>query len=618
MRAAALVLALLAPLLASAQTPGASELDARIEALRAAYGTPGLAVAVVQGGRVVYTQAFGHRDIERRLPATTETAFPVGSVSKMFTASLMGMYEAEGRLALTDRPAQHLPELRFRTPAMDALVTVEDLITHRSGIGSVDGALVYFPDTTRQTLRPDRLAHLEPGSRVRERLDYSNAAYGLLGTLAECVSGQSWADEMHDRIFTPLGMTRSGTSIFDMQGLPDVATGYAMVGGAAEPGPYEPLYEASPGGSVVSTVSDLARWLAVWMADGQHEGEPFLSADFVARALSIHSFWQPSYDPDARDLHLNAYGYGWGIFEFEDRLRVAHSGATSGFTARVEFLPREDIGVVVLTNQHNSGIPDWVAEIAYRHLLELPARETESFPVNVLDVAPIVRDSGSVAYPELNRQSPPTHPLARYTGAYSHPGYGTFTVALRDGALYADLPTLSFALQHEHANTFVLRRTYEIHVNTPSFPVLFRLGYDGAVTGASIPLQDEPVVFARDLDGLRAEARRRLEEAERRADPTRSVAEVLEETLANGAHTEASINALGYEYLGSDRLALAVAVLAFNAEAFPDSWNAHDSHGEALAAAGRTREAIAAYERSLALNPDNTNGRAVLDRLRPE
>ena len=618
-----LIAALLLSLPVSAQTLVASELDARIEALRGAYGTPGLAVAVVQGEKVIYARGFGHRDIERRQPVTVETVFPIGSVTKQFTASLMGVYEGEGRLSLTDRPAEHVPALRFRTVAMNEVVSIEDLMAHTSGIGGVDGALVYFPVVGRQTLLASRLAHLEPGTEVRERLAYSNAAYGLLGTLAEHVSGRSWSDEIHARLFRPLGMDRSSTSIPALEATGNIARGYGMVDGRPEPVLYEDLHESSPGGAINSTALDMAAWVTMLMNQGQYEGAQILPSDFLARAFSIRSFWTPSYDPDEGALDLDGYGYGWGISEFEGRLQIMHSGAVSGFTARIAFLPSEDIGVVVLTNQHVSGIPDWVVEIVYRQMLGLPPRETSVFPVNVAAVPPIVRDSASVRYPDLNHRQPPTHGLAAFTGDYMHPGYGTFTVELRDGALYAHLPTLSFALEHERANVFRLRRYYEVHVNTPSLPVNFQVGYDGSVMGAEIPFQAPPVapiLFVRDTDALRAELRGQLDDARVLTGDAQAqaVAAALRSGLDSGVYTEATINALGYDYLQSNGLAVALAVFRFNAEAHPGSWNVHDSYGEALALAGRTREAITAYERSLALNPSSTTGRTALDRLRSD
>ncbi len=621
LRTLLLILTLLSlPATAAAQALDASDLDVRLEALRKAYGTPGMAVAVVKDGSVIYSRGFGYHNLERQLPVTTETAFPIGSVSKQFTASLMGLYEVEGRLSVTDQPSQHIPELRFRTEVMDHLVTIEDLLAHRSGIGNIDGALVYFRADGRQTLRIDRLAHLDPDTEVRERLDYSNGGYALLGAIAERVSGESWGDEIRNRIFEPLGMTRSSTSIAELTAGDNAATGYGMVGGEPMPALYEDLHEASPGGGINSTASDLAKWATMLLGDGAFEGTQILPADFLARAFSIHSLWEPSYEQADGSLQLSAYGYGWGIYEFEGRLQIAHGGAVSGFTARIELLPSEGIGIVVLTNQHLSGIPDWVAEIVYRQLLSLPARETESFPVNVVSVRPAITDSGSVSYREINRQRPPTHQLGQFVGDYTHPGYGSFSVVLRDSALYVDFPALSFALEHEQFNLFRLQPYYEIHVNSPSFPVNFQLGFDGEITGATIPFQSEPVPFTRDIYALRADIDRRLNEAagQDTDNISQGVAAALQLGIETGAHSEASVNALGYGYLESGDQTMAIAVFRFNAESFPDSWNVHDSLGEALAAAGRRNEAIAAYERSLALNPSNVGGRAVLDRLRSE
>jgi len=614
-----LAFSLLAPS-SHAQTTSFSDLDTQLDALRAAYNVPGLAVSIVHDGRVVYTKGFGYRDVERELPVTYQTVFPVGSVTKQLTAGLIGTFERDGLLSVTDRPAQHIPELRFRTHEMDRLITLEDLLSHQSGIGGVDGNSVFFPIHDR-VKHLQRLRHLEPETDVRERFEYSNMGYAVLAGVAERVSGASWEDELRTRVFAPLQMTRSSASLEALLDTEEIAVGYGMIGGEPVRVLYPNQFEAGPSGAANSSVSDLSNWARMLLNDGEFEGQQVLTPEFIQRAFSAQLLLSPSYDAETGGLHLNGYGYGFFVNEYEGRYRVSHGGNVSGFSARVDLMPEEELGVVVLTNQQNSNFGQHASEIVYRHMLSLPPEAVETYPIEFAEARRMPTDSSSASLQKtLNSGSPPMHPLMAFVGDYTDPGYGTFSVALRDGMLFADFPAFSFALVHEQANVFRLQHYYEIDQNSPTFPVNFLTAFDGTVSGVEIPLQTEPVMFARDTEALHAEITRQLDAAESLSgtEQIEAVAEALRAGVETGVYAESSINALGYQYVQADALAMALAVFQFNAEAFPSAWNVHDSLGETLAAVGRTAEAIAAYERSVELNPDNTNGRAVLDRLRRE
>ncbi|GAB5534894.1 MAG: serine hydrolase [Rubricoccaceae bacterium] len=595
-------------------------LNADIEALRAAYGVPGLALAVVRDGRMVYAKGFGYRDVEQQLPVTPQTVFPIGSVTKQLTAGLIGTFERDGRLSVTDRPAQHIPELRFRTDEMDRLITVADLLSHQSGIGNVDGTSVFFP-VHDPTAHLRRLAHLEPETEVRERLAYSNMGYAVLAGVAERLSGASWENELTTRLFAPLRMDRSSASLDALLDTDEIAVGYGMIGSEPRRVLYPNQFEAGSSGAANSSAMDLSNWVTMLLNNGMFEGQQILTPEFIESAFSAQLLLSPSYDAETGGLNLNGYGYGFFVNEYEGRYRVSHGGNVSGFSSRVDLLPEENLGVVILTNQQNSNFGQHASEIAYRHMLSLPPEAVESYPIQVSEARLMPSDSSSAALrKETNPDAPPTHALAAYVGEYTDLGYGTFSVALRDGMLFADFPAFSFALVHEQANVFRLQHYYEIDQNSPAFAINFQTDFSGVISSVTIPLQAEPVTFTRDVDGLRAKITRQLEAAESLpdAEPARAVAEALRAGVESGVHTESSINALGYQFLQANELAMSLAVFRFNAERFASSWNAHDSLGEALAAAGHTAEAIAAYERSLELNPDNTNGRAILERLRSE
>ncbi len=466
-------------------------LTASLDELRAAFEAPGMAVAVVHHDEVLLLRGFGSRDLEAELPVTARTLFPIGSVTKSFTAALVGVLEGHDLLTVHDRPAAHVEELVFRDPAMDAVVTLEDLLSHRSGIGGVDGTHVFFPVDDRSR-HAARLQHLRPTTGVRERFAYSNLGYALLGLVCERATERSWETLIEEELFAPLAMERSGTRLAELTADEDFARGYAMVDGVPEVGLYEDQHESGPSGAIHSSAEDMARWVRMLLAHGRLADAEVVPAGYVARTFSPVVHLRAGYDAAERDLRLDAYGYGWFLNAFEGRFRVEHGGNVPGFTARVDLLPGEHLGVVVLTNQQSSSLAKEAAERVYRHVLGLPRRATASLAIQVEDAPPFEPEP-----PPAARRARPGRPLASYAGAYHDPGYGTLVVTHAEGALTAAFPAFSFALDATGPDAFVLRRHERIHRNSPTFPVLFTANEEGEVEELRLPLQAGGVRFRR-------------------------------------------------------------------------------------------------------------------------
>lgn len=487
--------AMTAPSTALAQSAVEGEVLAGIqsdlEELRQIYGTPGFVVVIVKDGEVIYAGGFGYRDVALELPVTPETIFPTGSVTKQFTSVLIGIQQGEGAVSLTDRPSQYLDGLRFNNEQMDRLITIGDLLSHRSGIGNVDATHVFFPIDDR-TEHLGRLRYLTPNSDVRARFDYSNMGYAVVAAVGEELTGQSWERQMEEQIFEPLGMVRSNTSVAQLLNDENVATGYGMIDGNPMPVLYENQHEAGPSGALNSTGLDLSRWMIMLLDEGRYEGTQIVPADFLASAFSAQTWINPTYNPRSKSLNLDAYGFGWFVSEYEGFYRVNHGGNTSGFSARIDLLPSEGLGVAILTNQQSTEFARYATDIIFRHKLGLPLREVDEYPVQVTDATAISRIDA------LGNGAPTPHDLERYVGQYTHPGYGRFEVTLRDGVLYLAFPAFSFALERQQDDVFVTRPFYEIHQNSPSFPIEFIAGPQDEISGAAMPLQAEPILFVRD------------------------------------------------------------------------------------------------------------------------
>lgn len=166
-------------------------LDTEIENLLKAYKAVGLSIAVVENSKTIYSKGFGYRDIENKLPVTANSIFPIGSITKSFTASLLGLLEKQNYLSLQDKPSLYIPKLQFYNDKMDNLITIEDLLSHKSGIGSVDGTYILFPANIRENIIP-RLKYLKPNGAIKDSWIYSNLGYVIAGAIIEKTTNESW------------------------------------------------------------------------------------------------------------------------------------------------------------------------------------------------------------------------------------------------------------------------------------------------------------------------------------------------------------------------------------------------------------------------------------------
>ena len=182
---------------------------------------PGAAVAVVQGDKVILLKGYGYRDLEKQLPVTPNTLFAIGSITKSFTVSTMGMEMDEGKVDWDKPVRDYLPAFKMYDPVLTEQMMIRDLITHRSGLPRHD-MVWYSSDFSREDIIR-RLQFLEPNKPLRSTFQYNNLMFMTAGYIAGLLNGKSWEDTVRERIFTPLGMNGTNFSLKDTQNSPDFA-----------------------------------------------------------------------------------------------------------------------------------------------------------------------------------------------------------------------------------------------------------------------------------------------------------------------------------------------------------------------------------------------------------
>lgn len=302
---------------------------------------PGVAAAIIQNGRVVKIKGYGVASVEFNVPVTLDTVFEIGSVSKQMTAAGIMLLVEDGKVSLDEKVSKYLPN----TPESWKDVTVRHLLTHTSGVksySSLDG----FELSNRlkvadfiKLLAPHPL-EFTPG----EKNIYSNSGFNLLAYIIEASSGKPYMEYMSERIFRPLGMTKTGDR--DTQFIiPNRATGYEwridrLTGRDGN------LTDLMGAGSIVSTIADMTKWSAA------------LSGNTFLKPQSKREIWKQFTFNDGKP---SPYGFGWRISDVRGHKLVGHTGQTAGFGAANFRYVDDDVTVIVLTNLGEIGLGGQIA-----------------------------------------------------------------------------------------------------------------------------------------------------------------------------------------------------------------------------------------------------------------
>jgi CubicO group peptidase (beta-lactamase class C family) len=367
-------------------------------------------------------------------------------------------------------------------------MTPRDLVTHRSGLPRHD-LLWYGRPFTREQLF-QRLRYLEPSASFRSRYQYQNLMFMTAGYLAERITGRTWDDLIAERIFRPLGMTRSSTTVNGAVGTGDFAFPYQLRNDSVVRVPFRVIENVAPAGSIESNVDDMLKYIQFRIDRGVVEGRRLLSEENEAQMQRPQMV--SGGDIVFAEIGHTQYGLGLGISSYRGRKTVGHGGGIDGFISAMNWMPIERIGVVVLTNlSGNNPVPTIVLRQVYDRLLDLEpidwVTRQHKLDAEVWERRQRDREKTAAARHEGTR---PTLPLAAHAGTYEHPAYGTVTVAVDGDALAITLEPLAARLRHYHYDI------WEIDSQGTVVPfsgrATFVLDTKGAVDRLRLPL--EPAV----------------------------------------------------------------------------------------------------------------------------
>lgn len=425
-------------------------------------GVPGASVAVVSHGETVYEEAFGVRDVTTGDDVDTDTLFLIASLSKPLSSTVVTKAITEDDNLSWSTPVYELrPEFTMHDPYVTDNAQIGDYFAHRTGIPTGGGDDLEDLGFDREYIL-DRL-HLIPLAPFRITYQYSN--FGLTaGAEAVAVSrGETWEQTAETLLFEPLGMTSTTSSHAEFLATENRAVQHARIGEKD----FQPLFDRNPdaeapAGGVASTAGDIAKWMALVLADGEYEGEQFLDSAALTQAFSAQIVSTHNTTLDQRPGH---YGFGINVgSSVGGRVVLSHSGAFGWGTATAAtMIPDLDLGIVVLTNGAPFGVPEAIIQEFVDDVLYGASTRDWVETMNGY-FAHFNAPSGDLTGEEPPPDAAASGPLTDYVGTYESPYFGTLTVTGREGALQGALGPeggYTFAIEPWNGDTLAFAPTGE-------------------------------------------------------------------------------------------------------------------------------------------------------------
>lgn len=493
-----LFILLVLPVFTYAQTLDAKvgEIDRYAQKVTSDWNQPGMAIAVVKDGKVVFAKGYGVREMGKPEKVDENTLFAIASNSKAFTTAALAILIDEGKIGgWDDKVSKYLPGFQLYNPYVTEDLTIRDIVSHRVGLDTFSGDLLWYETTYTNDEILNRVKYLKPVKGFRTGFGYQNLMFIAAGKIIEKTSGMSWSNFIRAKILNPIGMTNAKTSVKDYKAGDNVAVPHNESGGKGlRVLPQGNVDGAAGAVRINASLADLSKWIRLQLAMGEFEGKRIYSEK------NAWEMWQPAVIlPISQRAakanptrHFNTYALGWNTFDYQGKKIVTHGGGLDGMLSKTVLIPEDNVGFVVLTN---SEYP--VYNIMQSKMLDVftdaPAKD---YNAEALERAKASEKSEAEAMKKLEASrvmnTKPSLSMKGYTGTYTGDFYGDATIREENGKLVLRmLPSPNFVadLEHWHYDTFRIKWRPTVSYNFPPGFVTFMIDKNGMASDFEI---DQP------------------------------------------------------------------------------------------------------------------------------
>jgi CubicO group peptidase (beta-lactamase class C family) len=492
------------------------EIDKLVEDAMEKFTVAGVAVGVVKDGEIIHAKGYGLKSVDTGEKVDEHTSFAIASNTKAFTTAALAILVEEGLLSWQDLVIDYIPEFKMYNDYVTQNFNIQDLLTHRSGLGLGAGDLQFWPSGSDFTMADllTNFQYFEPVSAFRTKYDYDNVLYVVAGEVIKRVSGQSWENFVKQRILNPLGMDNSCTLPVSMSELTNLATPHLAVDGKLKTiawHEHDPVKINGALGAILSNADDLCRWMLVHLNGGAY-GEKLENQLFSA--ASQREMWKihttiPVRPNSRYNPHFSGYGLGWRLSDMNGRMSVSHSGDLSGMLSKTIMIPDLDLGVVVLTNSYygGGGLFQAVSQTIVDSYLGLDEHGwTDQYLSSYQASSGGAKAEVERIWHTVETASDEHINPDDYTGLYEDPWFGKIRVYLQDKQLWFSSlrsPALTGPMYFYKANAFVIKWGNR-ELDADAFAI-FSLDEEGKAQGIRMKGISPDIDFSYDFQDLELE-----------------------------------------------------------------------------------------------------------------
>lgn len=390
---------------------------------------PGAAVCIVKDNKVVVMKGYGIKELGLNNKVDENTLFMIGSNTKAFTATALAMLQTQGKLSLDDKVTKYIPEFKLENKFAGEEAIIRDLLCHRIGFRTFQGDFTFYnTDLTREQVI-QKMSLVKAAYPFRTKWGYTNSAFLTAGQIIPKVTGKPWETYLRENIFAPLGMMNTLALTADITKSLNRTVPHTFVNGQLTAIPYCQIDGLAPAGAISSSVNDMSKWVLAQLNDGK------VGQRQIIPAAAIEATRQPqdyvgSITYMTGEMSYELYGLGWFLQNYGNRQIVSHTGGVNGYVSSVTMIPKEHLGIIILTNTDVNAFYEALKWDIIDVYLKQPFRDYNQTYLGNFKAhqqAESLQDKKLRDTVALNR--PPALLPAQYTGKYVNDLYGTMTVS---------------------------------------------------------------------------------------------------------------------------------------------------------------------------------------------
>lgn len=424
------------------------------------WDVPGLSVVIIKDGKVVLMKGYGVRDLQTQKPVDENTLFMIASNTKLFTGTSLALLETRGKLSLNDKITKFFPGYKLYDSSSTRLVTIRDMLTHRIGTKTFQGDFTFWNTSLSREEIMKRMRLLKPVQEFRQDYGYCNSCFMTAGQIIPVVTGQQWEDFVHDSIIAPLEMNHTMMLSTDVEKQSNVATPYTTsYTNELKQVPFDNWNNLAPAASIISNVNDLSHWLLMQLDSGRYNGKRVLPWQVLQKTRDINIVTN-SRKSAIYPMHIRGYGLGLNVADYNGRQVYWHTGGAGGMVSNVCFVPEENLGIAILTNNDNQNFFELLRYQILDAYLGVPYVNRSLSQLTAFKNAMQQQVSEINAWKARVKGNRPELNLSSYAGVYNNQLYGNITISQVGNQLkisFSTKPDLSATLDYMDNGEWLMR-----------------------------------------------------------------------------------------------------------------------------------------------------------------